>query len=301
MKVKLILSVALLIVAVSTLFIVSPSVVNWVVESTAEQILSESTSALSKLDSYKVGTNLVEAYTVIDGTNSTMTTTWRINKSCSIATKEIQSSMNVEQNGLNMMSFDVYIIGGWTYLNQVLPVVYDGSSASWGKLRLTNETWTRESQISSQIELLKTPIEVDLAGSENVDGVDCYVLNVTATAKNMADWVLSWQQQGGPSLHWWKTTAERSREIYTKAYKNSFIKLWIAKDSHLVIKTDISALFEVTPSILKPADVPLCNVGEVTYGFDKITADFHWQINYSNYNLPVSIELPEEALNAQEY
>jgi hypothetical protein len=260
----------------------------------AQEIISKSTSALSKVDSYKLDTNLVEAYTVVEETGSTtMTTHWKINKSCNIARKEIQSSINVEQNGMSISSFEVYIVGGWMYVNQGFLVVYgSGPDASWDKLELTNETWTRESQISSQIELLKTPIKVDLVGSENVNGVDCYVLNVTPTAESMADWVISQQQADGPSLHWWRTTAERSREIYAKAYKNSFIRLWIAKDSHLVIEADISTLFEVTPSILKPSDVPLCNTGEVTYGFDKIIAELHWQMNYSNYNLPVSIELP---------
>ncbi len=269
----------------------------------AQEIILKSTSVLSKVDSYKLDTNLVEEYIVVNETSSTVTTThWKINKSCNIARKEIQSSISVEQNGMNISSFDVYIIGGWTYVHSVLPYINNSSTSSgapWKKVKLTNETWTRESQISSQIELLKTPIKVDLAGSENVNGVDCYVLNVTATAESMSDWVLSWQQQDGPSLYWW--SSGRSREIYTKAYKNSFIKLWIAKDSYLVIKADISTLFEVTPSILKPSDVPLCNTGEVTYGFDKITTELHWQMNYSNYNLPVSIELPEEALNTQEY
>lgn len=269
----------------------------------AEEIILKSISALSKVDSYKLDANLVEAYTVVEETGSTtMTTHWEINKSCDIARKEIQSSINVEQNGMEISSFEVYIVAGWTYLNQVFPVVYGGGAgASWTKVRLTNEIWTRESQICQQIELLKTPVKVDLAGSENVNGVDCYVLNFTATAESMADWVLSWQQQDGPSLHWWRTGAERSREIYAKAYKNSSIKLWIAKDSHLVIKTDISTFFEVTPSILRPADVPLPKNEFTGYGFDEITAELHWQMNYSNYNVPVSIELPEEALNIQEY
>ena len=152
-------------------------------------IILKSTSALSKVDSYKLDTNLVEAYTVVEETGSTtMTTHWKINKSCNIARKEIQSSINVEQNGMSISSFEVYIVGGWMYVNQGFLVVYvSGPDASWDKLELTNETWTRESQISSQIELLKTPIKVDLVGSENVNGVDCYVLNVTPTAESMAD------------------------------------------------------------------------------------------------------------------
>lgn len=302
LKNKSILSPALILIILVTLSILALPIIGWGMESMAQEIILKSTSALNRVDSYKLDTNLVEAYIVVDETSSTITTThWKINKSCNIARKEIQSSINVEQNGMEISSFEVYIVAGWAYLNQVLPVVYGGSSASWVKQGLTDETWMRESQICPQIELLKTPSKVDLAGSENVNGVDCYVLNVIPTAKSMADWVLSQQQANGPSLYWWRITAEWSREIYAKAYKNSFAKLWIAKDSHLVIKTDISALFEITPSILKPADVPLCNTEVTCYGFDKITVDFHWQMNYSNYNLPVSIELPEEALNTQEY
>jgi hypothetical protein len=115
----------------------------------------------------------------------------------------------------------------------------------------------------------------------------------------MAEWIISQQQPGGPSLRWWHTTSERSKEIYTKAFNNSIIKLWIAKNNYLIMKAEISANFEVTPLILEPSDVPLSNAEAIDYGFDKIIADFHWQMNYSSYNQPVIIKLPQEALDNQ--
>ncbi len=269
----------------------------------AHEIILKSMSALNKVDSYKLDANLTEAYSVIGEKDSnTVLTHWKIRKLVSIVQKELQMATNVEQNGVNISSFEVYIIDEWMHLNSILPHINDSSGipgANWKKVKLSDETWTPESQIIPQIELLETSIKANLTGSENVNNVNCYVLNVTPTARSVADWVISQQQPDGPSLRWWHTSAERSREIYTKAYKNSFIKLWISKDSYLVMKADISALFEVTPSILEPADVPLINTEVTDYGFGKIIADFHWQMNYSNYNQPISIKLPQDALDNQ--
>lgn len=265
-------------------------------ESTAHEIISKSIAALNEIGSYKLDENMTEAYSVFNKTNPTSTAThWKISKSVNIATKELQMATSVDEDGLNVSSFEVYISDGLMHINQIIPHTY-GPGSPYTKITLTDQTWESESQIFPPTELLETSSKANLTGNETVNGIDCYILNITPTFESMINWIISQQQPDGPSIFWWRTGFERSREIYTQAYENSSVKLWIAKDSYLVIKSDVSALFEVTPSILMPGDISIAygEAGDHGYGFDKITTDFTWQIYYSDYNQPISIKVPSQ-------
>jgi hypothetical protein len=277
-------------------------------EPAANEVIAKCLSAMTKLDWYNLDTIVTNTYTVIDeGSSKTSIAQWNGTKFVNVADKEMKMTMNIGEDGLNLSLFEMYFVNGWEYLNQIIPYVYGqyGLDNIWTKTKLTDESWTSEAQVSQQIELLKTATKVGLLESETVDNVGCYTLDVVPSREAMIDWVFSQQQPNGPSMNWWRTTTSRSREIYIKAYKGGSIKEWIAKDSYLIMKADINVLFEVTPEDINTNDLPLeqssGDTGVKVTGFEKITSDFHGQMRFYDYNKAIPIELPQEALKAQEH
>ena len=298
----------ILILFLALMLILPFSVVGCGGGSAASEVIAKCLSAVTKIDGYNLDTIVTNAYTVIDEASSqTSIAQWNGAKFVNTADKEMKMTMNIDEDGLNISLFEMYFVDGWEYLNQIIPHVYGpyGLDNTWTKTKLTDESWTSEVQVSQQIELLKTATKVGLLESETVDSIECYTLNVVPSREAMIDWVFSQQQPNGPSMNWWRTTTSRSREIYIKAYKGGSIKEWIAKDSYRIMKADINVLFEVTPEDINANDLPLVQSSGDTdikvTGFEKITSDFHGQMRFYDYNKASPIELPQEALSAQEY
>jgi hypothetical protein len=188
----------------------------------------------------------------------------------------------------------MYFQGGYEYDKSHSLHVYGPGGNPWEKSRLTDDTWTVESQISYYIELLKTASQANLLGSENIDGVDCYILTLTPSTNAIVDWVISQGQPAGPAIgvmFGGGISVERA-----DAYQGGSVKLWIDKDSYLPLKAEINAVFDgfvgggAHPATGEPY-VP--TTGHVNSSFDA-------QVTFSDYNQPVSIQLPQDALNAQE-
>ena len=76
----------------------------------------------------------------------------------------------------------------------------------------------------------------------------------------------------------------------TKLFKDVSIKEWIAKDSYLPAKADLSLTLEISPK----------DVGATEADFDKMTMSMDGEVKYYDYNKPLSIELPAAAANAPE-
>lgn len=270
-------------------------------------LVAKTISAMTQVTSYKLDADVSNTYSVVGGLNpATNTIRWKSTKVVDIARRQMKMSASIDSGyygSKSSWSFEMYLIGGWQYLNSIQPY----TNSPWLREELNDTTWTAEAQIFQQIELLKSAASATLSGAEAIDGVDCYVLNLATTKETTIDWILSQQQPDGPSLGWWHTTTDRSREIYTQAYQGSSFKIWVAKDSYLIQKADINALFEVLPENLKLSDFPIfqkypmedTSVTRDKAGFDKITSDFHGEMRFNEYNKPVSIELPQEALGAQ--
>ena len=70
--------------------------------------------------------------------------------------------------------------------------------------------------------------------------------------------------------------------------KEMEFKQWIAEDSHMIMKSETHVVMEISPA----------DVGASADEFQKITADQSAVMVFYDYNKPVSIELPAEALKA---
>jgi hypothetical protein len=180
------------------------------------------------------------------------------------------------------MSGEMYLIDDMLYAMNEDPEL----GSTWSKVEMPEGYWEEVSQIEPQVELLKA-VQVEVVGSENVKGVDCYILNLIPDVEQL--WQLAMQQSG-------VTGEEMLPDIDVESFQDIFkyfsLKQWIAKDTYFLIKAEMNIAMELTPETLSyPEEDGL------------MTMDIAMYLLAYNYNQPVSIVLPdgaEEAIGALE-
>lgn len=174
--------------------------------------------------------------------------------------------------------FEVYLVADMVYMMMEVPE----EGPQWMKLEIPEGYWEQISQTQAQVELLRTA-RVEMIGSENVGGVNCYVLQLTPDMEQL--WQLTMQQQGVIGGEMPDIAEEHLQEIF----RSFSVKQWVAKDTYLLTKAEIDMVMELTPEAMGYPE----EEGVVTMD---ITMTF---LAY-NYNQPISIALPEEAEEAME-
>jgi len=173
------------------------------------------------------------------------------------------------------MPMESYLVDDWMHIK----VSVEEKGAQWMKMPLPDGMWDSQSTISQQIELLQTAKEVNFLGSEDVNGMDCYVVEMVPSAEALNK-MLSQMQM--PDID----EADFSQLSFAEMIKEMSFKQWIAKDGYLVMKSQTHVLMEISPE----------DVGASVEEFQKITADQSAVMVFYDYNKPVSIVLPREAL-----
>lgn len=183
------------------------------------------------------------------------------------------SGVEGKQNG----SGDIYIMGGWIYMKVSVP----GEGVQWLKQKLSDDIWLSENQVAQQAQILRTSHNPIKLGSEEVNGVDCYIIQVTPEINTLIKSGLAEQlsEYGDvKNLDWGQVV------------KYNSAKVWIAKDKYLPTKFYWDISLEILPQEL----------GKTTNYFDKIAINITFQMKFYDYNQPVVIQLPPEAQNAIE-
>jgi len=154
----------------------------------------------------------------------------------------------------------------------------------WMKLEMPEGYWGEMSQVESQIELLEVA-QVKVIGSETIEGIDCYVLQLTPDMKQL--WQLAMQQPKLPG----EEVPDVAEEFLQEMFRSVSVKQWISKDTYFLIKAEIDMVF-VSTELTAEAMGLQEGVSLPTYISIVL-------LSY-NYNQPVSIVLPPEAEEAIE-
>lgn len=138
----------------------------------------------------------------------------------------------------------------------------------------------------------KTTDQLDLVPNEKVNDIDCFVLNVTPGVQAVIDWVISQAQPYGPQFD--VMYGGGTPVVRPDAYQSGSVKLWIGQTSYLPVKVEFNADFQSNVgggpiSITATPYIPTAN---------PVDASFRGELDFSNYNQPVSVQLPPEALTA---
>jgi len=185
--------------------------------------------------------------------------------------------------GDEMMRVESYIIDGMVYAKPEAP----GEEPGWIKSEAPAEYWemmTAVSGIKNYIELLKTA-QVKVIGSEQVNGVDCYILQLTPEMAELYQTAMN--PVGGVGQA--GMLAPVPEELLEDMFRSFSVKEWVAKDTYLLMKAEIDMAIETTPEFKD-------YLGEEVDVSIDVTISF---LAY-NYNQPVTIVVPEEALEASE-
>jgi len=177
-----------------------------------------------------------------------------------------------EETGEIVSEMEMYMKGDTMYTN------IDGN---WTKMPgMPEEMWDQQNQVKTQAELLNAS-EIELVGSEKVNGEDAYKVRVVPDTETFT--MILNQQMGSMPLYTMNMTEifEESEMEWTT---------WISKESHLPLKNQVALDLTLTADMM---GLPVGEMGDVEMEIESDST-----VIYSNYNEPVVIEVPEEAMAA---
>jgi hypothetical protein len=255
-----------------------------------QQIFAETIAATKNTQTYKFDMDLTTAMEATGGPeagklNMSMNTTGAYDQANQKMHLNINMNMKVnvpemdesEQN----MAMDMYMVEDTMYVKTDMPFLGD----QWIKMPVDKEKATGfdAHMVSEQLDMLESPVEIEFLRYEMVDGSDCYVFQVTPDMTKIMQW-LAQQQMTGTEFD-----AEKIQNL-ADIFKEISYNVWITRDSKLMKKIDGSLLMDLIPE----------EFGAESGAFDNMNINLSTGMRLYDYNVPVTIELPEEAENAVE-
>jgi outer membrane lipoprotein-sorting protein len=195
------------------------------------------------------------------------------------ANKEMEMRMaaDMEATGeeAEAAEMKMYLIDNTVYMMMAVPDL----GPMWIKQEVPADFWETQATIDQQLELLQDS-RVKYLQDEKVEGVDCYVLEITPDLAQL--WQTAMQQP-------WMEEVPMEIPNLEDMIKKVSVKQWIAKDTLFLTKVNIQITILVTSEAMGMPE----EEGEMSMSIvmDMLAHD---------YNEPVSIELPAEARNAIE-
>jgi outer membrane lipoprotein-sorting protein len=250
---------------------------------TAQEIVDNTTQALDNIRTYQFEMTMnmdVSGESAGEAFEGTVASDYDGALDLESRKMKIAVTMNVAMTGEDTtdMATETYFVDDMMYM-MTEP---SDTGTTWMKTAIPAGYWEQMNQVESQIEILGTA-QVEVAGSEKVGGVDCYVLEVTLDLDQL--WQLFTQQMGMLS----DIMPDISPEILNEMFQDYSAKQWISKDAYFIMKVEVEMTMEVTPELMgSPGEE-----GEAAM-------DIFMTLLAYDYNQPVSIELPPGAEDAIE-
>lgn len=274
----------LLMVVLAGLLLISPAgLCSCSQEVSAQEITNNVLLKYSSVDTFKMNMELNMAMDVETGDeqmelDSNMVAVSLFNN----ADHEMQMGMDmvasVPGQGTQKMFYEYWFVEDQAYMHMKMTTL---GIDQWYKMDVSENVWDSQDQLAQQIEFLKDAVEITKLGDEEIDGVATYVLQVKPDIGAIFDWFKSQQQSDSSGLDYSEFDA-------AKIFKDYSLKMWVAKDSSLPVKADLNITMEILPQ----------DVGADASETGKVTINMSAQCEYYDYGEPVTIEIPQEALDA---
>jgi hypothetical protein len=249
-----------------------------------EQIVANTLGAYDDISTVKMDMEMTMA---MDATGSEEPVNYQMNLKANGAVNipetemfmAMTMEMDIPETGAQNMSTDLYVVDNWMYMKLGLGVLGE----QWIKSRMDENLWAQQNQLDQQMQLLKSAVKTRSLGKETVDGVECYVLEITPDMAALTNFIGSQldAQAGADAL---------DEVDLSKVFKSMTVIEWVAAGTCLPTKTEITILMEMNAE----------DFGSSAEGYEQMTIDMVMTIKYSDYNKPVTIVLPPEAANAIE-
>lgn len=171
--------------------------------------------------------------------------------------------VKTEANGGDV---EVYVFENAAYVN---------SMGFWTKMATEDEIkgmWAQLNQYDENVKLLSDS-KIQISGEEDIRGEKCYVVKLTPDKNKF------FNRMTGQT----NDSANEEMQNISDSIKNISATLWVSKKTYYITKS-----FMAMNMTIKQMDV-------------EMDAYIGMTINLYDYNKPVSIQPPEEALNAKEF
>ena len=254
-------------------------------EPSAQQIVDDVIESLDEIRTYQFDMNMTGGMTYeAEGETVEATVVMGFDGVVDLENRQmkIEITMNMAVPGRDEtdIGMEIYLVGDMIYMMLDRPEM----GPEWMKLEMPEGYWGEMSQVESQIGLLEAA-QVEVIGSETIEGTDSYVLQLTPDMGQL--WQLAMQQPKLPG----EEVSDVAEEFLQEMFSSVSVKQWIAKDTYFLIKAEINMVFA---SVELTAEALGLEVGV------SLPTDTSIVLLSYNYNQPVSIELPPEAEEAVE-
>jgi len=245
------------------------------VTKTPVSIITKTLNALTQVKSYQLYTDFTDG----PGPGSTE---WKGTRVIDVSDKAMSMNMAIT-SGAFLTTDEEYFVNGQDYLKTVAEA---NSPPTWGwsARALVDDVWNAQIEILFLTELLKNPTKFGSLETEQLNDVGCYVVTITPSAQAAIDFLVSQGEPGGPAIGTWLWGGGGGVLVRTDTYNYGSVELWINKANNLPVKVTVNLDFRGHLNMENP---------------DILDESLQGELDFSNYNQPVSIQVPQDALNAQ--
>jgi hypothetical protein len=253
-------------------------------EPSAEEIADRAVTAQEEIRTYQFELDMTMDTTMdAGGETYEENVTMKTDGALDLENQQLKFIMAVDAADEGAGGGELYIIDGMMYSKVGLA----GEEAMWTKGEIPPDGWERMTEVSgyaSYQKLLETA-QVEVTGSEKVNGVDCYVLQLTPDMAQLAR--TATDPAGGMGAG--GRLPPIPEEFCEDIFSSYSVKQWIAKDDYFLMKVELDAAIESTPEIMDF----LGEEGEISIDITIVYLAY-------DFNESASTKLPPEAENAIE-
>jgi hypothetical protein len=246
-------------------------------QTAAQNMAGKTISAVNSVSTFQLNTDFTD--TLSTNSSGSNTTDLKGSKLIDITDRALAMNMAITAGPL-VTTNELYFLNGQEYLETTNP---SNIPAIWGsKTEFNDKDWKQQTQIQFLSALLNTAVKISSLPDEKLNNVDCAVLTITPAAQAAVDFIISQFQYSGPAPF----SMEGGATITPDAYQGGSITLWINSENYLPVKVEAAFRFQNKENWNANSSTTL------------ITANYNIELDFSNYNQPVSIQVPPDVLAA---
>ncbi len=255
-----------------------------------EKILSDSVVNYENLTTYRFDIDMDITADVSGGDQSgSMSIFTGMSGAANVITNEMQATMEMfmdyegmgEESGSQNLDYDMYLLTDWLYMR----ISMLGTGEQWMKIPMSPalaEEFNLNT-VDEQMEPLDSPVKIEYLRSEEVDGLDCYVLSITPDMDELAKW-LNEQAAVSGGVDW------QGLVDYSEIFKKMSYICYVTKESNLMKRMVIDMVMDYNAE----------QVGDYSGEFDTMLMNIKMDMTLYDQNKPFTIILPDEAAGAIE-
>jgi hypothetical protein len=240
-----------------------------------EQLAVDSLAVTQQAVTIKVNLDTTNKVTTGGDSNANVT---GIKAKATLNEKQNQMEMNATLTTNNAGAGDqtaaitIYVLADFAYIKANVPPLGE----QWVKTPVTAGILNNfgAGMAQEDLDILETYKSIEYVDSAELNGTACYIIRVVPDNAFLLKYA---KEQAGRNtdINWDKI------QDASKLYRSAFFTFWIAKDSRYVQKLEINTILDLPDKA-------------------KTTTDIHGTVEFYDYNVPVTITLPDQAANALE-